>query len=318
MSFSTVTKNELARFVEVSDCCRLAELAALIKTNGILKISGNKKVSLSIMTENAAVARKIILLCKALFQVTADVIALRRAQLKKNNTYAISIFPNVLDILSQTGLFSGSGELTEGIDKGLITRDCCRRSYLRGIFLGCGTLNDPGTGYHLEMILSTRLYAREIFRLLRKLSFHPGLITRKNGYAVYFKEAEQIVNFLRFISAYTAVLNIENVRIYKEMRNQINRLVNCETANLSKTINASLKQQKMIQFLAATIGLEQLPPLLKQIAEVRLSHPEASLKELGELLSPKVGKSGVKHRLHKLEEIARNYQNKEGKICYNG
>lgn len=259
-------------------------------------------------------ARKIILLCKALYQVSADVIALRRVQLKKNNTYEISIFPNVMDILSQTGLFNGSRELTDGIDKNLISHDCCRRSYLRGLFLGCGLLNDPGTGYHLEMILNTRIYAREVFRLLKKLSFHPGLITRKNGYAVYFKEAEKIVNFLRFVGAYTAVLNIENVRIYKEMRNQINRLVNCETANLSKTINASLKQQKMIQFLASTIGLGQLPPLLRQMAEVRLSHPEASLKELGELLSPKIGKSGVMHRLYKLEEIARDYQNKEANL----
>lgn len=310
MSFSLITKSELARVVENKRCCRLAELAALIKVNGVLKISENRQVALNIITENAAVARKIFLLCKELFQVAADVIARRKLQLKKNNIYLISISGQTLDILRETGLLGEKGELLAGINKKMVRRDCCRRAYLRGIFLGSGSVSNPGNSYHLELITNTKSYARDIYRLLQKLSLNPGLSVRKNGYALYLKEAEQIASCLSIMGAHTAVLNFENIRVYKEMRNQVNRLVNCETANLGKTINASLQQQKTIHFLASTIGLEKLPPLLRQLAEVRLAHPDASLRELGELVEPKISKSGVKHRLRKLAEIAQNYQDK--------
>lgn len=313
MSFSIVTKNELARCVEKKRCCQLAELAALLKTKGILKISENRRAALNIVTENAAVARKIFFLGKALFEVTANVLARRKGQLKKNNVYLISIggdSGNTLDILRQTGLLSEAGELREGISKKLVRRDCCRRAYLRGVFLGSGSVNNPGIGYHLEVVIHTKRYAKDIYRLFQKLSLQPGMVAHKNGYVLYLKEAEQIVNCLRLMGAHTAVLNFENVRIYKEMRNQVNRLVNCETANLEKTINASLQQQETIHFLVSAIGLEKLPPLLRQVAEVRLANPEASLRELGELLEPRISKSGVRHRLRKLAEIAREYQAK--------
>ncbi len=310
MSFSLTTKSELARVAESKRCCRLAELAALVKVNGVLKVSANRQVSLNVITENAAVARKIFSLCKDLFQVAANVVARRKAQLKKNNIYMISISGHTGDILRQTGLLNEAGELLEGVNKKLVRRDCCRRAYLRGVFLGCGSINNPGNSYHLEMILHNKNYAQDIYGLLKKFSLSPGLIARKNGYALYLKEAEQIVHCLSVMGAHTSVLTFENVRIYKEMRNQINRLVNCETANLGKTINASLQQQETIYFLASTIGLEKLPPSLRQVAEARLSHPDASLRELGELLDPKISKSGVRHRLRKLEEMAQYYQAK--------
>ncbi len=313
MSFSLVTKSELARIMNHKRCCRLAELAALIKAGGVLKISENQQVALKIKTENAAVARKIFLLGKDLFQVTADVIARRKVQLKKNNIYVVSISGSILDILRETGFLSKEGELLAGINKKLVRRDCCRRAYLRGTFLGSGSLTNPGNGYHLEMILGTKQYAGDVGRLLKKMSFHPGITARKKGYALYLKEAEQIAGCLSMMGAHTAVLNFENIRIYKEMRNQVNRLVNCETANLSKTINASLAQQEAIHFLAATVGLEKLPPPLRQVAEARLSHPEASLQELGELLEPKISKSGVKHRLRRLAEMAQSRQANQGK-----
>jgi len=306
MSFSLVTKGELARVVDPKRCCRLAELAALMKTNGVLKISENRRVTLKIVTENAAVARKIFLLGKDLFQVAADVVTRRKVRLKKNNIYAISIFGPTLDILRETGLLNQEGELLAGINKKLVRRDCCRRAYLRGTFLGSGSLTDPGNGYHLEMILETRQYARDVSHLLKVMSFAPGLTVRKKGYALYLKDAEQIANCLSMMGAHTAVLNLENVRIYKEMRNQVNRLVNCETANLGKIINTSLEQQETIHFLASALGLEKLPLPLKQVAQARLAHPEASLQELGEMLEPKISKSGVRHRFRRLAEMAQD------------
>ena len=311
MSFSLITKGELARVVDQKRCCRLAELAALIKTNGVLKIGEKQQVTLNIRTENASVARKVFLLGKELFQVAADVVARRKMQLKKNNIYAISISGPTMVILRETGLLNREGELLTGINKKLVRRDCCRRAYLRGTFLGSGSLTNPGSGYHLEIVLGSRQYAQEVGQLLKKMSFHPGLTVRKKGYVLYLKEAEQIAGCLSMMGAHTAVLNFENVRICKEMRNQVNRLVNCETANLGKIINASLEQQKTIHFLASAIGLEKLPPQLRQVAEARLTYPEASLQELGELLE--LSKSGVRHRLRRLAEMAQNWQESQEK-----
>lgn len=310
MSFSLLTKNELARVNGKKRCCRLAELAALVKIGGVLKISENKKITLNIFTENAAVARKVFLLAKELFQVGAEVIARRNVRLKKNIVYLVSINGRAEDILRETGLLAGSGGFQEGVDRELLRRECCRRAYLRGVFLGGGSITNPGSGYHLEITINTKNYAKEVFRLLQKMSFHPGWAARKNGYAIYLKEAEQISNCLGLMGAHDAVLHLENVRALRQVRNQVNRQVNCETANLGKTVNASLCQQKEILFLASTVGLEELPRPLRQVAEARLAHPDASLRELGEMLEPKISKSGVRHRLRRLEEIARFYRAK--------
>ncbi|MGB9903708.1 MAG: DNA-binding protein WhiA [Desulfotomaculales bacterium] len=312
MSFSLSTKNELARVCEKKRCCQLAELAALIKVSGVLKISGDKKTTLNLFTENAAVARKVFLLAKELFRVSADVTVRRNVRFKKNNVYLVSIGGQTEEILRETGLLTGGGNFQEGIDRELLRRECCRRAYLRGIFLGGGSVADPGSGYHLEITVNTKNYAKEIFRFLHKMSFQPGWAVRKNGYALYLKEVEQIVNCLGMMGAHAAVLHLENVRVYRQMRNQVNRQVNCETANLAKTVNASLQQQETILFLVSAVGLEKLPAPLRQVAEARLAHPDASLRELGEMLTPKISKSGVKHRLRRLEEIARLLPGEKG------
>ena len=306
MSFSIVTKDELARVMGNNRCCKLAELAALVKTNGSLHLSKGHQVTLSVVTESAALARKNFLLFKEIFQTYANVLVQRKRRLRKNNIYIVRISsqPHVLGILERLSLLGGERELKEGIPGKLVRRDCCRRAYLRGAFLSSGSVNNPASNYHLEMVVGNELYAQDICRLMQKFHLHPGLVVRKNGYVIYLKEGEQIAYCLNLMGAHTALLNLENIRVYKDMRNQVNRLVNCETANLSKTINASLHQLETIRFLASTIGIGKLPPPLRQVASARLAYPDASLKELGELLEPKVGKSGVRHRLGKLEEIA--------------
>lgn len=305
MSFSTVTKNELARVNSAGNCCKLAELAALARLDGSIQISG-RRVYLRIINENAAVVRKIFVLFKELFGVQTDVLAERKIKLRKNNVYMVQVppQPSTTEILTELGLLDEKGRLPQGIKKDFIRRDCCRRSYLRGAFLGGGSVNNPEGNYHLEIISTNERHSGEIARLMRKFSLTAKISQRKNWYVVYLKESDQIVNFLSIIGAHTALLDFENTRIYKGMRNQVNRLVNCETANLNKTVDAAMRQMENIKFVAEYMGLDKLPAGLRQLAELRLSHPDMSLRELGDMMDPRVGKSGINHRMRKIEAIA--------------
>lgn len=306
MSFSAVTKNELARLIGDRSCCRLSELAALIKMNGSIQISGKHQVGLNITTENAAVARKIISLVKSLFGLQTEVLVSRKTRLRKNNVYLVRVLPQqgISDILRKPGILDRAGNLENTVLQDLVGRECCRRAYLRGVFLGGGSVNNPGSDYHLEIITGSEKFARFTGRLMRKFHLSPKISRRKQWHVIYLKEGEQIVAFLNIIGAHSALLDYENVRIYKDMRNQINRLVNCETANLNKTVDASLRQIENIKLIKDTIGLKHLPEALREISELRISYPDSSLKELGDMVSPPLGKSGVNHRLRKIEEIA--------------
>ncbi|AEG61804.1 DNA-binding protein WhiA [Desulforamulus ruminis] len=314
MSFSAVTKDELARIIGTKKCCRVAELSALIKMDGSVQISGQKQLSLNIVTENAATARKIFKLVKSLFGLSTEVLVRRKVRLRKNNVYLVRIppQPGVMEILKALGMVEGGFALSEeGIAEKLVTWDCCRRAYLRGAFLGGGSVNNPEGTYHLEIITDNLPHARDIAGLMQKFNLSAKVSPRKNWYVVYLKGSEQIVECLNHMGAHSALLDFENVRIYKDMRNQVNRLVNCETANLNKTVNAAVRQLDNIQYLADTIGLEKLPRSLREAAELRLQYPDASLKELGELWDPPVGKSGVNHRMRKLERLAEKVRSRK-------
>ncbi|MEW6066572.1 MAG: DNA-binding protein WhiA [Bacillota bacterium] len=314
MSFSAVTKNELARVVGGKNCCRLAELAALIKMDGSVQISGQKKLSLNIVTENAAVARKIFKLLKNLFGLSTEILVQRKVRLRKNNVYLVRIpsQAGIEQILKALGIGEGGFAFTEeGIVKDLIVKDCCRRAYLRGAFLGGGSVNNPEGTYHLEIITDNLKHARDLAGLMQTFNLPAKVSPRKNWYVVYLKGSEQIVECLNHMGAHGAQLDFENARIYKDMRNQVNRLVNCETANLNKTVTAAVRQLEIIKYLVDTIGLDKLPKPLRETAELRLRHPDASLKELGELWDPPVGKSGVNHRMRKLERLAEKVRSRK-------
>jgi DNA-binding protein WhiA len=315
MSFSEKTKNELAHTFPQERCCQLAELSGLVRTDGTILISANNQIGLELATENAAVARKGLRLAKRVFDVETELRIKRKKRLKKNNIYLVKIPPhnNVAQILKSLGI-TKEGILINPEVSPLVTRKkCCRRSYLRGVFLGAGSVNDPESTYHLEIMVTSESYALSLVELISKFDLEPKISSRKNSYIVYLKESEQIVTFLNIIEAHTALLNFESTRIKKEMRNQINRLVNCETANLNKIIDAALRQKENIQLIDQTLGLDKLPPGLKQVAELRLEHPDISLKELGEMTDPPLGKSGINHRMRKLEKIAENIRNQNQK-----
>lgn len=304
MSFAAQTKKELT-LLESGGCCETSELAALIRMNGSVQKTG-QRIVLDISTENAAIARRIYLLLKKLYQVHTELLVRKKMRLKKNNVYMVRVPVRVQEILSSLKIVSKDGFLfTPGIDKDLIKNSCCKRAYLRGAFLAGGSVNNPeGSSYHLEIASMYEEHCHALVQLANRFDLNARCIERKKGFIFYLKEGEKIIEFLNLIGAHQALLRFEDVRIMKDMRNSVNRIVNCETANLNKTIGAAVRQIDNIRLIEKEMGLENLPEKLREVAEVRLKHPDVNLKEVGDLLKGTVSKSGVNHRLRKLDEIA--------------
>jgi len=259
MSFSIKTKNELARKVPEKRCCQIAELAGLVRMDGTILISANNQIGLELITENAAVARKVLKLAKLVFEVETEIGIRKKNRLKKNNIYLVKIPPHnqVQEILKALDITQEGILVNPSISPQVTKKKCCQRSYLRGVFLGAGSISDPENTYHLEIITSSLDYAQSLVELIGKFNLQAKISTRKNYFVVYLKESEQIVTFLNIIGAHVALLSFENIRIQKEMRNKVNRLVNCETANLNKTINAAFRQIENIELIKETLGLDK-------------------------------------------------------------
>lgn len=200
-------------------------------------------------------------------------------------------------------LFSGDG-IHARCDGLIVQKSCCRRNFIKVAFLEKGTVNDPSKGYHLEIACRGNSQATQLCELLAKDGINAKVIERNKRMSVYVKEAEQISDMLALMGAHKAVLSMENERILHQVRGDINRRVNCETANINKTVNASVRQIEAINYIQAHDGLHNLPDNLREMASVRLEWPESSLSDLGQYLDPPVGKSGVNHRLRKIVEIA--------------
>ena len=290
MSFAGKVKEELREQIGKSRYCQLAELSAYFAICGqvIMEEDGNYIIKFS--TENLTVLRKSYMLVRKALHVIPDI------SIRGRHQYILYI----LDDEEAQAFLQGIQVETESI----IQKPCCRRAFLRGIFVSCGSVTDPERGYHLEMVLGNYGFAEKIRGIIGKFGLEAKIIERKSNYVVYMKEGASIVDFLNIIGAHLALMEFENVRILKEMRNTINRKVNCETANIKKTVSAASRQVEDIRYIHDTIGFGSLTDNLAEIARVRLENPEVSLKELGEMLDPPIGKSGVNHRLRKLSEIA--------------
>jgi DNA-binding protein WhiA len=304
MSFASETKKELTN-LEVKDCCGLAELSALIQMNGSLSFT-NKKLAVDVQTENAAIARRIYTLIKRFYPVTVELLVRKKMRLKKNNVYIVRLVDHARRILEDLGIIGEGFEFVTEICPKLIMKKCCKRSYLRGAFLAGGSVNNPETSsYHLEIFSLYKEHSEALCELMNSFDLNAKTLERKKGYMTYLKEAEKITDFLIIIGANNAMLKFEDIRILRDMRNSVNRLVNCETANLNKTIGASVRQVENIKYIQGTIGLDVLPEKLREIAELRVAHKDVTLKELGEMVSSgPISKSGINHRLRKVDAIA--------------
>jgi cell division protein WhiA len=317
MSFSAKVKSEVCRIGELTREEAKAELAAVMKASGTLSLGSNKQLSFRVTTENPSIARRMFKLLKQYFNIHTKLLVKKSNSFKKNNIYMVVITEEmgVRSLLKEMGVLSSSEgiiSLDYGIPMVLLENDDCKKAYIRGSFLGGGSISNPEKTYHVEFVTHNLDYAEELSRLINSYSISSKVIQRKGSYIIYIKEGEQIVDLLNIIGAHTSLLELENVRIMKEMRNNVNRLVNCETANLSKTVNAAIRQVESIKLIQEELGLQRLPKNLREIAELRLVYPDESLKELGDLLSPPVGKSGVNHRLRRIEKIAEELR-KEGR-----
>ncbi|WAH36595.1 DNA-binding protein WhiA [Alicyclobacillus dauci] len=306
MSFAADTKKELTQ-IEENACCAKSELRAILAL-GAFFVSVDGRRQMIVETENVATARRIYTSLKEQFDSRPEVIVRKKMRLKKNNVYAIRLpGPQAESILHELGW---QGEMSDGPvapECPLPVEDCCRRAFLRGAFLAGGSVNAPGSSsYHLEMYVGAHVLANQVLFLMNEFELHARQTPRKKGYIVYLKEGEKIVDFLNLIGAVQALLKFEDRRILKGMRNQVNRLVNCETANMNKTIAAAVRQIEMIRYVDHRMGLGQLPDHLREVAELRLKYPEANLQELCERLGNRVSKSGLNHRFKKIEDIAQN------------
>jgi hypothetical protein len=272
--------------------------------NGSVSVS-SRKVVLDISTENAAIARRMYSLLKMHYEVHVELLVRKKMRLKKNNVYIVRIPAGVQEILSELKIVSEGFMFNLGIDKDIVRKPCCKRSYLRGAFLAGGSVNNPeGSSYHLEISSMYQEHCEALVDLANKFDLNARCIERKKGFIFYIKEGEKIIELLNIIGAHQALFKFEDVRIMRDMRNSVNRIVNCETANLNKTIGAAVRQIENIKLLQREVGLDSLPDKLKEVAEIRLQHPDMNLTEVGEMLGGKVSKSGVNHRLRKIDELA--------------
>ena len=304
MSFASEIKKEMTQ-IENDDCCKEAELAALIRMNGAISIARESHV-LDIQTENAAIARRIYTLIKSLYPYPIKLLVRKKMKLKKNNVYIARIEEGSKDMLESLNILIEPFTFVRTISDKYLAKDCCRRAYLRGAFLAGGSVNNPETSsYHLEIANAYEEHNESLCELMNHFDLRAKILERRNGYITYIKESEKITEFLNLTGAHQALFKFEDVRIIRDMRNSVNRLVNCETANLNKTIGAAFRQVENIKLIDKVVGLDTLPIKLQEIAKVRVEHQDASLKELGELITGgKISKSGINHRLKKIDQIA--------------
>ena len=315
MSFSGNVKEELIRCVDSARHCRIAEIAAILVFDGEIVKKPGQGADLRVSSENESILRKYFTLLEKTFKINGEV-SIDKRIVRKNNRFTIDVEDQetAIRILQAVKILAEDRTPipTEAlVNQMVIQKNCCKRAFLRGAFLCAGSISDPEKFYHFEIVCSSRPKAVQMQELIQSFEIDAKIVKRKKYDVVYVKEGAQIVELLGLMGASISLLNLENVRILKDMRNSVNRKVNCETANINKTVNAAVKQVEDILYIRDTIGLEKLPENLGETALLRLEYPQASLKELGALFSPPVGKSGVNHRLRKISGIAE--QLREGK-----
>ena len=306
VSYASDVKKELTSLPVHPEHAK-AELAAFLRMNGVLSLHDHQ-FSLDITTENPAIARRIFSLIKTAYGIEPLLIVSKKMKLKKNYQYLVRLQKQVHEILTDLEIFDSNNGLITGIPEKIMSSEQRAMSYLRGAFLASGSVNNPETSrYHLEIYSLYEDHNQDLLKLMNNFFYLNAKETRRrSGYIVYLKEAEKIGDFLHIVGAVNAMLAFEDLRIMRDMRNSVNRLVNCDTANLKKTANAAAKQVEDIQLIEEKFGLENLPEKLTVLARFRLTHPELSLKEVAaQVPYGPISKSGVNHRFQKIREIAK-------------
>ena len=308
MSFSAEVKNEVTR-VECSREEYISELSAIIRNSAIIDND------IRIIIENNSVARRIYKLFKDIYDVNISIAVRRRYGYSNNLIYILTRKKKVKEILTDLSIWDNNCNYLDVPLEYIVSDNDVIRAYLRGVFITCGSINDPKTSrYHLEFIVDTKDYAMFISNLLNDNNLNSKVIKREKNYTVYVKEAEKISDFLRVIKAYNGVMYYEDIRIYRDHKNMTNRLNNCEQANMGKIFMTAHKQIQDIHKLEEYDMMDLVDDKLKEVIKYRLDYPEFSLQELADIMSEELGKSitksGLNHRFRKIREIISRIENK--------
>lgn len=301
MTFAQKVKSELcaAEFGSADSdakCCEKAELYGLLLYCRRFSYSG-----ISVQTEHSEAAKKVLELLEELYNIKPEQTYVTRSDGREAECLSIEREQDLNLLLSDLGHDNKS--VTLRINRANIENECCNAAFLRGVFLACGSIVDPGKDYHLEFVSPHIRLGRDLADLMSEYGLEPKTIVRKGNFVVYFKDSEKIEDVLTFMGAVQSSLELMNIKVYKDLRNKVNRVTNCETANISKTVNAAVQQIDAINKLVSIDGYERLPEELRDIAKIRLDNPEASLRELAQIAG--ISRSGVNHRLNRIVEMAK-------------
>ncbi len=309
MSFTSEVKDELTRVRPDCSHCERATLAALVRIDGSLFFSGQGKYRVEISTDVVGVARLVIRLLHEMYHLETD-LTVRRSVLHKTPNYLIEIpsQPLLSEALIDLGVLRGDGGLEMGIKPELVAKQCCAAAYLRGAFLGSGFVADPHGDFHFEITVENEALAEGIVELLDTKNIKARIMQRRSSYMVYLKSGSAITEFLAFVGAHQSALAMENVRVIKSVRNDVNRVINAEMANQAKASDASMRQLLNIRVVLRAQSMENLPPALQEFIRLRVQNPDATLKELGEQANPPMSKSAVYHRVRRIEQMAREIE----------
>ncbi len=312
MSFTAQVKDELSRVEAVCSHCDKAVLAALVRIEGTLFVSGKNRYRVEVATDAPSVARQVIKLLHELYKLKTN-LTVRRSVLHKTPNYLIECpaQPHLAAALQDMGVLSEEGGLQLGVSEQLVAKDCCAAAYLRGAFLGSGFVSDPRGDFHFEIIVETQDLADGIVALMARRGINARVMQRRNSYMVYLKSGSTILEFLALVGAHQSALSMENARVIKSVRNDVNRQTNAEIANQAKTSRASMDQLYAIRLVLEANGMENLPPALQDFIKLRVRNPDATLKELGELATPPLSKSAVYHRVRRIEQLAREVEQRK-------
>lgn len=306
MSFAEDVKNELCQYQTDSDLNSCIELSCLLRMGGSILLGMQGRVGIRFSTANNAVARRVLSILRGPFHLPTNIVVRKGLNLRKKNMYTITVDPSEDGVaaLRKMQLWP----VDASIPKEWLKTMESERAFLRGAFLGGGSVNKPQSDYHLEFMTGNSAFANQLINVLKSFHLNAGLTERKETFVVYLKEGDAVTTCLQVMGATSAMMEFENVRVMKDMRNQVNRQVNCETANLQKTVNAAVRQLESIRIIERHMSWEEVPSKLREVADVRLAYPDASLQEIMELLGGSLSKSGISHRFKKLEAMALDFE----------
>lgn len=311
MSFTSDTREEMVRVEPACSNCDLATLSALIRIDGTIYLSGSGKYRIEISTDFASVGRFIVQKLHDIYNLKTS-ISYRQSVLHHTRNYQIDVpfQNNIKAALSELGILGENNTLERGISPHLIEKDCCKAAYLRGAFLGSGFIAGPTSGHHLEIVLSSKQIADDVIDLFKVFNIVARVVKRRNNYMIYMKSGNEIVKFLACVGAHSAALALEQVRVYKSVRNDVNRSINAEIANANRLTLASLEQMQAIDTILKYKKIEELPPAIRDFVKLRSENPTLSLKQLGEISTPPISKSGINNRCRRTLKLAQDITDK--------